>query len=45
VHPPIPTEGWGPADVDAAVDDVRALFVDTLEDWPSPPGRTLPDHH
>jgi putative phosphoserine phosphatase/1-acylglycerol-3-phosphate O-acyltransferase len=44
VHAPIPTEGWGPADVDAAVDDVRTLFVDTLEDWPFPAVRTLPDH-
>jgi putative phosphoserine phosphatase / 1-acylglycerol-3-phosphate O-acyltransferase len=44
VHPPIPTAGWGPDEVDAAVDDVRRLFVDTLEDWPSPAVATLPDH-
>ncbi|HEY2220608.1 HAD-IB family hydrolase [Actinomycetospora sp.] len=44
VHPPIPTEGWTPADVDDAVADVRAIFVDTLEDWPEPAVRTLPDH-
>jgi putative phosphoserine phosphatase / 1-acylglycerol-3-phosphate O-acyltransferase len=36
VLPPIPTEGWGPADIDAAVEDVHARYVDTLEDWPHP---------
>lgn len=34
VHPPIPTDGWDEADVAVATDRVRALFVDTVEDWP-----------
>lgn len=34
VHPPIPTTGWTKADVDQAVEDVRRLYLDTLEDWP-----------
>ncbi len=37
VHPPIPTTGWTKADIDAAVEDVRQLYVDTLEDWPDEP--------
>lgn len=35
VHPPIPTAGWTKADLDAAVDDVHALYRDTLADWPA----------
>ena len=35
VHPPIPTEGWTADDIDAAVHDVRQLYLDTLENWPS----------
>lgn len=34
VHPPIPTEGWGAAEVAAAAKDVRTLYVETLEAWP-----------
>lgn len=44
VHPPIPTDGWTAAEIDVAAEDVRALFVDTLEDWPTSAVRTLPDH-
>lgn len=35
VHPPIPTEGWTAGDIDAAVRDVRQLYINTLDDWPS----------
>ncbi len=35
VHPPIPTDGWTRADLDAAVVEVQQLYVDTLEDWPA----------
>lgn len=35
VHPPIPTEGWTTDDIDGAVHDVRQLYVDTLDDWPT----------
>lgn len=34
VHPPIPTDGWAESDLDAQVDRVRALYVDTLDEWP-----------
>ncbi len=34
VHEPIPTAGWSKADLDAAVERVHALYVDTLENWP-----------
>ncbi|HEY2190877.1 MAG TPA: HAD-IB family hydrolase [Actinomycetospora sp.] len=44
VHPPIPTDGWTSTDIDTAVEEVRALYVDTLEEWPSAAVRTLPDH-
>jgi putative phosphoserine phosphatase/1-acylglycerol-3-phosphate O-acyltransferase len=36
VHPPISTDGWTAADIDAQVQSVRQLYVDTLEHWPSP---------
>ena len=35
VHPPIPTEGWTTDDIDGAVHDVRQLYLDTLDDWPT----------
>lgn len=36
VHDPIRTEGWKRSDIDAAVEKVRQLYLDTLEDWPGP---------
>ena len=36
VHQPIPTTGWTKADLDAAVERVHRLFVETLENWPGP---------
>jgi putative phosphoserine phosphatase/1-acylglycerol-3-phosphate O-acyltransferase len=33
---PIPTTGWTKADLDAAVERVQQLYVDTLENWPGP---------
>lgn len=39
VLPPIDVSGWDPADMDAEVEQVRQLFVDTLLHWPeSRPG-------
>lgn len=34
VLPPIPTVGWSKKDLDAAVVRVRALYEETLADWP-----------
>ncbi|AYF78743.1 HAD-IB family hydrolase [Nocardia yunnanensis] len=34
VLPPIDVSGWDPADMDADVERVRQLFVDTLLHWP-----------
>ncbi|WP_369690654.1 HAD-IB family hydrolase [Nocardia crassostreae] len=34
VLPPIDVSGWDPADMDAEVEGVRQLFVDTLLHWP-----------
>lgn len=34
VHPPISTQGWKVRDVDRHVEQVRELFVQTLERWP-----------
>ena len=34
VHPPIPTESWKKRDLDAAVEHVHSLYVDTLAEWP-----------
>jgi putative phosphoserine phosphatase / 1-acylglycerol-3-phosphate O-acyltransferase len=31
VHPPIPTAGWEPEDLDRHIAEVRALFVETIE--------------
>ena len=31
---PIDTRGWTKADLDAAVEEVRAQYVDLLDDWP-----------
>jgi len=36
VHPPISTDGWTRDDIDARVGSVRELYVDTLENWPTP---------
>jgi putative phosphoserine phosphatase/1-acylglycerol-3-phosphate O-acyltransferase len=36
VHPPISTDGWTAADLDAHVQSVRQLYVDTLDHWPAP---------
>jgi putative phosphoserine phosphatase/1-acylglycerol-3-phosphate O-acyltransferase len=36
VHKPIPTTGWTKADLDAAVETVHRLYVETLESWPGP---------
>lgn len=38
VHPPIPTVGWTKKDLDAAVDRVHRLYVETLESWPGTEG-------
>lgn len=35
VHPPIPTVGWEKPDLDAAVEEVHRLYVETLAEWPS----------
>ena len=35
VLPPIPTEGWTKADIDAAAIRVRELYLETLDDWPA----------
>lgn len=35
VHPPIPTDGWTDDDITAAVEQVRTLYVDTLDEWPT----------
>ncbi|MGH3431263.1 MAG: HAD-IB family hydrolase, partial [Thermocrispum sp.] len=35
VHPPISTEGWTAKDIDMAARNVRQLYVDTLDEWPS----------
>ena len=32
VHPPIPTTDWDADDLDARIDAVRQLFLDTLEE-------------
>jgi putative phosphoserine phosphatase / 1-acylglycerol-3-phosphate O-acyltransferase len=40
VHEPVPTTGWTKADLDAAVDRIHTLYVDTLENWPGPDGVT-----
>ena len=34
VLPPVPTTGWTKDDLDAAVVDVRQMFLDTLANWP-----------
>lgn len=41
VHEPIPTAGWTKRDLDAAVNRVRRLYLDTLEDWPGSFGGDL----
>jgi putative phosphoserine phosphatase/1-acylglycerol-3-phosphate O-acyltransferase len=38
---PIPTAGWTKADLDAAVERVQELYVETLENWPG----TDPEEH
>jgi putative phosphoserine phosphatase/1-acylglycerol-3-phosphate O-acyltransferase len=38
VHEPIPTMGWTKRDLDAAVERVHRLYLDTLEDWPAAAG-------
>jgi putative phosphoserine phosphatase/1-acylglycerol-3-phosphate O-acyltransferase len=35
VHEPIPVDDWTPETLDEHVAEIRALFVRTLEDWPS----------
>ena len=35
VHEPIQTTGWTKSDLDAAVERVHRLYLDTLEDWPA----------
>ena len=35
VLPPIPTTDWEVDDLDERIDDVRARFLETLEEWPS----------
>jgi putative phosphoserine phosphatase/1-acylglycerol-3-phosphate O-acyltransferase len=35
VHEPIPTAGWTKKDLDDAVERAHALYVDTMENWPS----------
>ena len=34
VHEPIPTVGWEKKDLDATVEHVHSLYVDTLAEWP-----------
>ncbi|WP_156959429.1 HAD-IB family hydrolase [Nocardia sp. BMG51109] len=36
VLPAIDVGGWDPGDMDAEIERVRRLFVDTLVDWPAP---------
>jgi len=36
VHPPIHVTGWSLDELDARVAEVRELYVQTLEDWPTP---------
>ncbi|MBB5913106.1 putative phosphoserine phosphatase/1-acylglycerol-3-phosphate O-acyltransferase [Nocardia transvalensis] len=38
VLPPIDVGGWNPHDMDAEVERVRQLFIDTLLNWPAPEG-------
>ncbi|GAA5174275.1 HAD-IB family hydrolase [Pseudonocardia eucalypti] len=35
VLPPISTDGWTPADIDAQVHAVRRLYLETMADWPT----------
>jgi putative phosphoserine phosphatase/1-acylglycerol-3-phosphate O-acyltransferase len=35
VHPPISTDGWTSADIDAQVHSVRDLYARTLDNWPT----------
>jgi putative phosphoserine phosphatase/1-acylglycerol-3-phosphate O-acyltransferase len=37
VHPPIDVSGWTVDELDKRVAEVRALYVDTLEEWPESP--------
>lgn len=34
VHQPLPTIGWGKAEIDLWTPRLRQLYVDTLDDWP-----------
>jgi putative phosphoserine phosphatase/1-acylglycerol-3-phosphate O-acyltransferase len=34
VHPPIPTDDWTEANLDARIEAVRNLYLDTLTNWP-----------
>ncbi|GAB2715386.1 HAD-IB family hydrolase [Nocardia thraciensis] len=36
ILPPIDVSGWDPGAMDAEIERVRQLFVDTLLDWPAP---------
>lgn len=42
VHPPIDTSDWTVEDLDERVEEVRELFVATLENWPASGARALP---
>ncbi len=35
VLPPVPTDDWNKDNLDAKVAEVRQMYLDTLEDWPS----------
>jgi putative phosphoserine phosphatase/1-acylglycerol-3-phosphate O-acyltransferase len=43
VHPPIPTDDWLAENIAKHVDEVRQLFVSTIERWPGRPAPPLPD--
>ena len=35
VLPPVPTDDWTKDNLDAKIAEVRQMYLDTLEDWPS----------
>ncbi|MGQ0843777.1 MAG: HAD-IB family hydrolase [Sporichthyaceae bacterium] len=43
VHPPISTDGWRTEDMGRHVEDVRNLYLATLERWPGRPAAPEPD--
>jgi putative phosphoserine phosphatase/1-acylglycerol-3-phosphate O-acyltransferase len=35
VLPPVPTDDWTKENLDERITEVRQMYLDTLEDWPS----------